>query len=221
MNTRKNRSSITSSLIDLSSVSSPVFSFKVAVAESYPNHQNILRVNVSSDCGQTWTNIYSKNTPNLITSASTNSNFIPIGSSNWRTETVNLAPYNLTGLLNFKFEYLRDTLPQTNNIYLDDINISGVVGLANETNDLKNFNVFPVPVEDLLTVSFALNTKEKITFVLTDVLGRTIVLLSDENFSAGKHEQELRVPADCKPGVYFLQMQMGNDKISRKIVIRE
>lgn len=221
MNTRKNRSSLTSPLIDVSPISNPVFTFKLALAESYPNHQNVLKVHVSSDCSQTWTTIYSKNTPNLITSASTNSNFIPVGSSNWRTESINLNQFNLTGLLTFKFEYLRDTLPQTNNIYLDDINITGIVGMGSEMNDVQNLNVFPIPARDALTASFALGSPERITFSISDVLGRTVELQAEKQFSAGKQEQQLVLPDGCAPGVYFLQMQMGTKRVTQKIVVNE
>lgn len=219
MNTRKNRSSMTGPLVDISNLINPVFNFKVAVAESYPNHKNVLRVYVSSDCGVNWTTIYNKSTPTLITSISTFSNFVPSGNSEWRNESISLAPYSAAGLLTFKFEYLRDTLPQTNHIYIDDINISGTLGLKDEEQLLNHLSVFPIPASEELFVSFDLPVAQTIQFSIVDLLGREFELRKPEEFEAGNHNQEFRLHGKLASGVYFLKLDINGRAISRKIVI--
>lgn len=219
MNTRKNRSSMTGPLVNISQLINPALNFKVAVAESYPNHQNVLKVYISSDCGATWSTIYNKSTPSLITSASTVSNFIPTSISNWRTETISLTSYTATGTVSFKFEYLRDTLPQTNNIYIEDINISGALGIVGGDEVLNNITVFPIPSKGELNVSFELVSSRKIGFLVTDLLGKTVEISPPQEFDAGPSVQKLKLNQNLAPGIYFLKLQMEGNQVTRKILI--
>lgn len=218
-NTRKNRSSMTGPLVNISQLNNPVLSFKVAVAESYANHQNTLKVYVSSDCALNWTTIYNKSTPALITSASTASNFVPTNSSQWRNETVSLAPYSQLGNLTFRFEYIRDTLPQTNNIYIDDINITGSVDLQESESRIRDLKVFPVPAKEELSVSFVLPVGGAVAFSVTDMLGRETELSPAREMTAGEHLEVIKPANRLAPGVYFLHIKMDQSQMTKKIVI--
>lgn len=81
-----------------------------------------LVVYVSTDCGQTWTQVYSKGGTTLATAANQNSSFTP-ATTEWRTETVNLNAY--VGQPNVIFAFQNRNW-NGNNLYLDNINITGV-----------------------------------------------------------------------------------------------
>lgn len=222
-NTRKNISSMTGPGINLSAIANPVLTFKVAAAESVPNHVNALKVYASTDCGLTWTTIYNKITPQLITTASTPSNFIPGSPNDWRTEVVSLAAISATASLNlvqFKFEYSRDTMPYGNNIYVEDINISSVTSLAAEqAGQLQDLGLFPNPTHGNLNVSFSLLSARKLKFTLLDMLGRDLGTLAEKEFGAGSCTQSLDLKG-IPPGAYFLKVE-GNGLIYTRKVLKE
>lgn len=218
-NTRKNRSSMTSPMIAIGQLNNPVLNFKVAVAESYPNHQNTLKVYVSSDCAQTWTQIYSKKTPQLITSVSTASNFVPAGASEWRNETVSLSAFANSGPVMFRYEYIRDTLPQTNHIYLDDINLSGSVDLSAPEGVINSLNVYPIPAKDELTISFSIPDAALVSISAVDLLGRESVISPMTEMAAGEHLRTLKAGTQLSPGVWFLKLKINDAVVTKKIVI--
>lgn len=218
-NTRKNRSSMTSSLIAVGQLNNPVLNFKVAVAESYPNHQNTLKVYVSNDCAQTWTEIYSKKTPQLITSASTASNFVPGSASEWRNETIGLSAFSQLGPLMFRYEYIRDTLPQTNHIYLDDINISGSVDLVGVEGVMNDVRVYPVPAKDELTISFSIPEEAQVSISAVDLLGREHLMSPLEKIPAGEYIRTLRTGEQLKPGIWFLKLKVNEAVMTKKVVV--
>jgi hypothetical protein len=222
-NTRQNISSMTGPGINLSTIANPVLSFKVAAAESVPNHINALKVYASTNCGASWTVIYNKISPQLITTVATPSNFIPGNPNDWRTEMVSLAALSSTASLNlvqFKFEYTRDTMPSGNNIYVEDINISSITSLsAEQTGQLQELSLFPNPSSGDLSVSFSLLTAQKIKFVLLDVLGREMGTLAEKEFGAGNMTQPLELK-EIPPGVYFLKIE-GNGVIYTRKLLKE
>ncbi|MEW6467510.1 MAG: PKD domain-containing protein [Bacteroidota bacterium] len=81
-----------------------------------------LVVYVSTNCGQSWTQVYSKGGTTLATAPNQNASFTPT-TTQWRTETVNLNAYVGQSAVIFKFQNRNHN---GNNLYLDNINISGV-----------------------------------------------------------------------------------------------
>ncbi len=97
--------------------------FDVAYAPYNANNFDGLEVLVSTNCGATWTSIYSKSSTTLATAPATTASFVPTATQ-WRTETVNLTPYvgNSKVILSFK-----NLSGYGNNLYVDNINLTGVV----------------------------------------------------------------------------------------------
>lgn len=216
-NTRKNSSSMTGPAIDISSISNPVLSFKVAAAESVPNHTNVLNVYASTNCGATWSLLYSKGSASLITTNATPVDFVP-AINQWRTEYVNLSSLGAAPFVSFKFEYVRDTVPSANNIYIENINIISTTALSEEAEQLQYLSLFPNPSKGSLNVSFNLLSPQKITVTLSDVLGRKLEVLSEKEFAAGNNSQAFELKRHAA-GVYFLKMEMNGAVYTRKLLM--
>ncbi|NBR14231.1 MAG: PKD domain-containing protein, partial [Crocinitomicaceae bacterium] len=112
--------------LDLSGYTSAQVTFDVAYAAYNTANTDGLQVLISTDCGTTWTSVYNKTgttvaSGNLPTAAATTSAFVPT-SSQWRTETINLNTYvgNSGAILAF-----RNLADYGNNLYIDNINITG------------------------------------------------------------------------------------------------
>ncbi|MGV3629827.1 MAG: PKD domain-containing protein [Bacteroidota bacterium] len=89
---------------------------------STPANYERLYVEISEDCGTTWnsTPIYDKTGTALQVLTSTlTSYYIPAGTTDWRTETVNLASFITGSSKNIKFRF-RAVAANGNNIYMDN-----------------------------------------------------------------------------------------------------
>ena len=111
--------------IDLNVMLSAQLSFKVAYAQKSIANNDILRVYIS-DCTQPWPQSQTWLTvgatmagPNPIQTSS----FTPADSNNWQGFSFNIPTPALTENFRFMFEL---TSAQGNNIYLDNINITGL-----------------------------------------------------------------------------------------------
>ncbi len=81
-----------------------------------------LNVFISSDCGGTWTNIYTKGGTQLSTSVGTSTAaYTPTANAQWRRETVSLSSYVGQPSVYLKFE---SRSGWGNYVYLDNVNVS-------------------------------------------------------------------------------------------------
>ncbi len=113
--------------LDFTGLSSAQMTFSVAYAAYNATYIDGLDVDISTDCGTTWTNVYSKTgstvaTGNLPTAAAQPTLFTPTATQ-WRTETIDLTSYiGQSGVvLSFK-----NVAAYGNALYVDNINITGV-----------------------------------------------------------------------------------------------
>lgn len=91
-------------------------------------------------------------------------------------------------------------------------------GIEASSTDFS-LNIYPNPFSDHLHLSYSLAVDANVEIVLVDVLGRRIILSAEHLQAAGKHEQDLNLNAlQLAKGVYFLEMNVGGEKVVRKIV---
>ena len=220
-NTRKTVTTMISPAVNLSAVSNPALSFRLAAAEVTSNHVNTLKVSSSVDCGVTWSTIYTKTGQALITSSNIAPNFIPYGPGEWRLETTSLSQIASASSARFKFEYIRDTIPTADNVFIDDININTITSvIQNQAEILQAFQVFPNPSLGDVSASFSLLSDQKIRLVLSDLLGRELETLVEQDFGPGGHQQLLEI-RNRPAGVYFLKLEVAGTVYTRKILIGE
>ncbi len=105
--------------MDLSSVSSAELVFDVAYAPRTGAIFDGLEVLVSTDCGVTFTSLYSKSGTTLGTASATTSSFVPT-TAQWRSETVSLNSY--VGIPNLIISF-KNLSGNGQNLYIDNINV--------------------------------------------------------------------------------------------------
>ncbi len=98
--------------------------FDVAYARYDATYSDTLAVLVSTDCGQTFTQVWMKGGTTLSTSPDLTTAFTPTGAQ-WRTENVNLNSYS--GQPTFMVIF-QNRGRWGNNVYVDNINLQGVGG---------------------------------------------------------------------------------------------
>ncbi len=107
--------------VDLSSGNKPQLSFDVA----YTYRQSFtdgLRVEISTDCGETFETIYDKEGAQLATVPSQNGFFAPSEPDHWRKEKIDLTDY-IGNTLVFRFTNING---RGNSLYLDNINVKEI-----------------------------------------------------------------------------------------------
>ncbi|WP_294677135.1 PKD domain-containing protein [uncultured Fluviicola sp.] len=102
--------------------SSAQMTFDVAYAPYNGANFDGLEVLISTNCGSSFTSVYSKSNTTLATASATTSAFVPT-TAQWRTETIDLTPY--VGQANVIIAF-KNLSGYGNNLYVDNINVTGV-----------------------------------------------------------------------------------------------
>ncbi len=200
--------------LNLTSAPSPELTFQVAYTPTGFGgpYGDTLEVLASVDCGFSYTSIYKKTKQALATAPPIFSAFTPT-QSQWRMETVPLN--NFAGNTNVILKF-RHTTGYENNLYLDDIRVSGVLGIK-EVSDHAALTVFPNPTTGLLTIQAEKYNGKEVTASVKNALGQEILLQKTKL-------QGNNLPLDLRgnpAGLYIIQLAIGNEILTRKVVLSE
>lgn len=187
-------------------------SFAVAHAPYSVAYSDGLRVDISTDCGQTFQpTSYLKRglnlatVPNYVTTA-----WAPSGPRQWRRETVDLRPYmpaGFTGNVVVRFANLNDN---GNNVYLTDVQLLPTVTSTKPTAALTAFSAYPVPFAGQLHVTLQAAKAGAATLLLTDALGRELRSLPVQ---LSGQPQQLTLPTETlAAGVYSLRLLLPDGR---------
>jgi PKD repeat protein len=211
-NFRYNVAELIGPTVNLSSITAPLLTFNVAAAEVFPEHVNTLKLLASADCEQTWVEIYSRTGQQLVTSSSNEPGFIPQGGSDWRTESVFLSDLADQENVTFKFVYYRDSLPQANNVFIEDINIGSPDMLLGK-EPRNEVDVFPNPSTGSIFVSSNFNSVFMVE--LYDAKGALIKKI--ENNSSKR--LKISEANELSKGIYFVKIVNAKYVSTKKIVV--
>jgi hypothetical protein len=173
-----------------------------------PNNQvpildDTLEVKVSTDCGATWTTVYSKGGAVLSTANATSTAFTPNSASQWRADAVNMTPYLNQPNVIIKFVAKSD---YGNNVYLDEVNLHAGASIASikEINSVNSFEVYPNPFQNQTTLNINTTKAERISFEVIDLLGNK-VMSQDLGVVDGLYRQSIDA-ASWNAGIYFINI---------------
>jgi hypothetical protein len=200
--------------VNLSSFSAPILTFKLAAAEVFPEHVNTLKVFASIDCEQNWIELYSRSGQQLVTSSSTEPEFIPQGGGDWRMESINLNALANEDHVLFKFVYYRDSLPQPNNVFIDDINI-GSPDLTSTNNESKHFNVFPNPSTGNIFLNAPLNS----SFFVELYDSKGTLIKSKQRSAEANNTINLSDGKNMPKGLYLVKVYASDVMFTKKIIV--
>ncbi|MCU0433127.1 MAG: M43 family zinc metalloprotease [Bacteroidia bacterium] len=205
--------------IDLSLTSQMMLNFKytAAVSSLQDSVMDQLRIFYSVNCGRSWVQLRVIGGYPLIPGGLDQNSYSPLMQNQWTNVSISLPNAVAQQRVRFRFEYTAGNF--ANNIYIDDINITGVVGQEEVVN--HDFNVFamPNPSSGITTVSFVLADASRLNISLTDATGRRIDLAANENFGAG--QQQLQIDPHSlglSNGIYILTIDNGSSRTTQKLV---
>lgn len=199
--------------IDLTSLTVASMTFDVAYARFSATLFDGLRIEVSTDCGQTWPNtVYDKSDTALATVADQPGNWFPGAQGDWRNEQVDLTPFVGQQIV-VRFVNVNG---YGNNLFVDNINLSNSVGLGNGFAQL-GLQVWPNPANGLFHVSVSELPVAATAFEVSDLAGRSIWKTTVQgDGGAWQGAIDLRM---LPRGVYYLRVQADAFRGVKKLVI--
>lgn len=208
---------------NLEYVTGATLTFRCAAASKalLPDDLNdVLKVYTSINCGQSWT------VRSTIQGTTLNNNnyhpesFVPTSQDQWALHTVTIPNSSATDNLRFKFEYT--TGSASNNIYIDDININGVLGVKDQVLDNANVMIYPNPANQTATISYHLSKQTDVKIELVDLLGKKVMDLTNSNQGEGDYTVQLSKTANqITSGIYFVKISLGTSVTTKKLIFTE
>jgi len=204
-----------SSTIDLSNISSATLSFKYAFAKRSTSNTDFLQVLASNSCGDMWAVRKNISAQQIATMNNTTANYTP-GPNDWATVSIsNFVPTYMVDNFRFKIAF---TNGGGNDLYIDDINISGPVSLQ-ENETVFDFFVFPNPVNNIANIQFNLaENKDNIEVGIYDMVGKKIKNLYNGPLSQGGQDFSIDVSGLSK-GVYFVSIISSDRRVTQKMIV--
>lgn len=191
-----------------------IFAFFDLAASYSDLNSDTLGVSVSTDCGQSWVQLYKKWGNDLSTRKSvTTGPFMPQSQNDWRNEKIDLTPY-LFRKENFMLRF-QNNGNGNNNTYIDNIRISGLK-LPDELKQ-KGYQILPNPADRSFTLRFypyAIGLK---SIQLMNIEGKVVY---QKNPPPGSNWISWEIETEQLPeGIYLVVLNFNGTAISEKILI--
>jgi hypothetical protein len=201
-------------IFDLTNATVPTLSFDLAKAQYSASYNDILKVDISIDCGLTFTTIYEKDGLDLSTIPGYNtSNWNPASSDDWRIEEIDLTAYEGENVL-FNFVNITD---YSNSTYIDNVNVFAE-SLGVTDNDLLEISMYPNPTSENVNISFGSNIGNTYQIKIINSLGQVIYDTGKASFN-GLNEISLDV-SNFSIGLYFVNIEVDNNSTVKKLLIK-
>lgn len=195
--------------VGLVASTSASLTFDVAYCQ-YSTENDKLEVLVSTNCGTNWTSVYSKQGTALSTAPAQTGGFGP-NATQWRNETVSLSAYvNQNIIIKFK-----GTSQYGNNLWLDNINLTSVTGIADLNGE--HLTLSPNPsTNGIFNVDAKFNKSQTLKVYVTDMLGNVITSFEKAKSSAQNFTIDL---SNQSNGTYFVKFENENGTKVQKVNI--
>jgi PKD repeat protein len=206
---------------DLSMVSGASVSFKYAYASqstTLANITDLFQVFISNNCGQTWfsTPRVSLQGLELVTAGSVSVPYYPSNSSEWREESFTVSSAYMNDGFRMKFVFKAGMFP--NNLFIDDINMTGIVGVEELDADFFGAIIYPNPADESTVLSYVDRGAENLTITLTDLSGRVVETWTPRSAAPGP--QRLTIDTNkLSTGAYLITMNSSTHSKTLKLLV--
>jgi PKD repeat protein len=202
---------------DISTATTKTMTFRQAFAQKASTNTDRLLVYYSTDCGATWM-LKLPLTSNLVTAPIHSNVFIPTANE-WVVRTVSLNSIGSATNVRFKFAFESGG---GNDIYIDDINIGGVTGIDDMTNNIASFNVYPNPTNSSAQISFNLIKDVKLLNIkVRDAVGKEVTrIINGQSFNSGKYTLNIDKERKLSSGIYFIEFNADDNVKVQKLIVQ-
>ena len=179
-----------------------------------------LKIYVSTNCGSSWLLRSTLTGSSLINNGYVENYFIPTSPSQWNLKTVTIPVTSVTSNTQLKFVYTSGDA--SNNIYIDDVNINGTVGITENSIDNAGLIIYPNPSNGSCSVAYRLNKKATTKLEVVDVLGKKVAELTNGSQPEGEYTFSISKEAQgLRNGIYFVRLSIDNESTTQKLIITQ
>ncbi|MGN6532195.1 MAG: choice-of-anchor J domain-containing protein [Ginsengibacter sp.] len=172
--------------------------------------QDTLELQITTDCGQTFTTVWKNGGRGLQTTANNSSTaFIPTA-NDWKNVSLNLFPY--VGTKDFQI-YFVDKGNKQNNLYIDNINLYGVT--VPQLLKEQGYLFYPNPFHNQFYIR---NYQVPVNLQAAHIYNSVGQLIWSKAYNGNAYTL---MPVDLSgaaPGVYIIKLQYTNRTVVQKIV---
>jgi hypothetical protein len=177
----------------------------------YSSESDKLEVVYSTDCGASWTPVWSESGSTLATAPVTTSYFIPT-STQWVSKTIDMGSVPANSMIAF-----RATSDYGNVLYIDNVKFEAFVGVAH-TPSLTSASLYPNPATQSVSINLMLAHPDALSISLLDATGRSIKRLASGSYTAGPQHFNFET-ASIPAGLYMVQISGTEGHILKKITV--
>lgn len=201
--------------IDLSTMSvGTAFRFDVAHCEYNTVTSDQLQVFISTTCGTSWTQVYSKAGSVLATVSPNIAQFVP-AANQWRTETISLTPY--IGMTDVRIKFVI-TNGYGNGVYIKNIDISTSTAVTETVDESGPMKVFPNPADDNTTVMLSLTATADVTINVTSITGALVATKPLGTMTEGEHAVAIET-SNLEAGMYMIEVVSDGLRRSTRMIV--
>ncbi len=100
------------------------------------------------------------------------------------------------------------------------VNTDMSVGLGEEETNVSLSQAYPNPTSGLTTIGYSLEEAANVAIQITDVTGKVVATVNEGTMTAGTHTADVDF-SELNAGVYFYTLISGNDRVTKRIVVRK
>jgi len=210
-----NKGKLYTDYINMSSMSSPVLlRFDRAYARYNSVYSDTLIIKISVDCGLTYNTIWTKGGTDLATAIDVTSPYVP-APAEWLNEIIDLSSYIGMEKVKILFE---GHSGYGNDLYLDNINISGPTGINENKGEDSFVNIYPNPTTGDFFVDFKSDNVKNITISIFNAIGEKIKMISLANTDLQQHISFNL--SDQAKGIYFVKIETDKTTTNKVIAVK-
>ncbi len=192
-------------------------SFDYSYAQYNSSSTDRLQIDVSTNCGTTWTNKFNKAGATLKTVPPVgNAEFTPSSDADWIHQSINLNSIAGQSQVIVRF---KGTSNYGNNLFIDNINFSNVDVTGIEENEMvSDINVYPNPITNNAVVDFNLTEANTVSVTMVNTIGQVVLSENLGKLNAGNQNYSINAASLCN-GFYFLNIKVGDNTVTKKVAI--
>ncbi len=219
------RDNLISPVFNLSNLANPSLDFDYSYAQntSYPDFTDSLLVDISTDCGNSWTRIFSggeDGTGNFATHEPTDYAFFPEVAADWCMQgwgahcpSINLSQWSGNDDVRFRFQTFGS---YGNPILIDNITVNMAVGTNENSINSDDIRIFPNPANGSFTVAVP-NEEKYNKLVVTNQLGQSVY---SNIISKNNNKVVINEASEWQSGVYFVKLTGDSAIATKKLIIK-
>lgn len=197
-------------------------SFKVAAASTagtISQIDNSLIISYTSNCGSTWTDAQTISGSALINNGSVLTPFYPSSNTAWSTISVPIVAAMAKPEVYFRIRHRAGEF--SNNLFIDNFMVGKFpTAVINNDNSKFAFALAPNPATETSEVILNTTNAEKVTIVVTDLVGK--VIYNQEVVTNANQTSSYQLPRQLfnTKGIYMVTVGDATSKKSQKLVIQ-